>query len=122
MNLSPEMIQMILQDPSTDPQTQALIRQQKQAQMLREGSMDPVSNTPMAGRIVTPNYGQVFNRFMQGRAADKMQPGIDQQMGAVNERTTRKRQGYMDALLMALRRPTMQQPGSVMPPDGFEDR
>lgn len=122
MNLSPEMIQMILQDPSMDPQAQGLQRQQRMANMLRENSMEPTSNNPMAGRIVTPNYGQLFGKFMQGRAADKMQPGIDDQMTQVGERQTRKRQGYLDALVMALRRPQMQQSTPIMPPDGFEDR
>jgi hypothetical protein len=113
--MTPEMIRAILSSPDQDPQALDVARRQKMADMMRQRSVSPVDPI-QAGRLVLPNYGGAMSNVAQAYMAKKAQPGIDAQMTEVNNKQAGTRQGYMQALQQALRRPPPQQPPMTMDP------
>lgn len=112
---------LALGQQDTDPQLLQAKRQQRMIDMLRQRSMEGAP-TEMAGRVVSPNFGQVGANLIGGMTANKMQPGVDQALGQYNDRNIAAKRGYMDALMMALRRQPPQAGQTMLPPDGMEDR
>lgn len=121
--MDPNMMNSVLAlgQQETDPQLLQAKRQQRMIDMLRQRSMDSAP-TEMAGRVALPNFGQVGANIIGGIQANRMQPGVDQAMGQVNQRNLGAKRSYLDALTMALRRPPPQAGQTMLPPDGMEDR
>lgn len=113
--MDPNLIQAILSQGQYDPEVEQAKRKQAMIDALRQRSMSS-PRQQMAGRLVSPNYGDVASNLIGGWQAEKMQPGVDQTMQQAGQRQTQTRQGYYQALINALRRQQPQQlPGMVNP-------
>lgn len=119
--MDPNVIQQVLNAGQFDPALEQARRKQATIDRLRERAMSSPS-TQMAGRIALPNWGQNIANVVGGYQANRMQPGVDAAMQQASGRTVDARKQYLDALMMALRRPYPQQTAPVLPPDGMEDR
>lgn len=121
--MDPNMMNSVLAlgQQDTDPELLQAKRQQRMIDMLRQRSVEGAP-TEMAGRVAIPNFGQVGANVMGGAMANKMQPGVDQALGNFNQRNLGAKRGYMDALMMALRRQQPQAGQTMLPPEGMEDR
>lgn len=105
-----------------DPQVAQVKRQQAMANALRQKAMAPMEGT-QAGRIYkAPGIANLAANMYAGYKSQQMQPGIDQQMGTINQKQIGTKQRYLDALQMALRRAPPQAGTNVLAPDGMEDR
>lgn len=120
MNLDPQSIEALLALGDDNPEAVKLRRQQAMIDRMRSNAMAPVQ-TQMTGRIASPNWGQIGSNMLQFRAAEKMQPGVDAANTQMGQRANAARRQYIDALMMANRRQYPDQ-GTVLPPDGMEDR
>jgi hypothetical protein len=122
MNLDPAMIQAILGSGDADPQADILKRQQMQANMMRAASLRDRPQGQMAGRVFSPDIGGTIQDAVAGYQANKMQPGIDAGTTAMAGRNVNAKKGYLDAMMMAMRRQVPPPPQPVLPPDGMEDQ
>lgn len=124
--MTPDMMQALLQGQQQDPRAMQLTRQQAMADQLRKQSMQQPGLVD-AGRAKVAPWGQIGANMLSGFQAQRMQPGIDTGLQQVSDRHTSARQGYADALSNALRRQSPQQPvpgappAATMSPDGFQD-
>lgn len=121
MNLDPQMIQAILASGEADPQAQVLKRQQAQADMLRRQGMQQAPGIN-AGRIYNANVGGQMMNMAAGHQARQMQPGIDAGTQAMGQRNVDAKQKYLDAMMMAMRKPYPPTEQPMLPPDGMEDQ
>lgn len=115
------LLSQFLNSGANDPEAAQIKRQQMMADRLRAQSLE-MPQTQMVGGVALRNTGQALSNLASGVAAGIMQPKLDQQQQAMQQRTNQARTGYADALSMALRRPYPQQQTPVLPPDGYEDQ
>jgi len=121
MNMSPDQIQAILAAGEDDPQAQQLARRQTMIDGLRKQSMTPAPNQ-MAGNLILPNWAGAATNAMAGYRANQQQPEVDAGMKQVHQRSIGARQGFLDSMLMSMRKQYPTPAGPVLPPDGMEDR
>ena len=114
-NMTPEQIQAILAAGGDDPEAAGLQRQQAMADQMRQRAMSGGGQQKMAGSLVLPNWAEAAGNFGQGMIANKMQPGIDQGMQKVGQRSVDARKQYLDILMQGLRNRPQQPQGGVMP-------
>lgn len=120
--MDPQMIQaMLAQGDQNNPEQQALQRKQAMIDAMRQKSMQ-MPQQQMAGRLVTPTWGQSLGNLAGGMMANKMQPGVDQGVEAQRQKAVNTRSQYLDSLMMAMRKNYPQQQQPVLPPSGMEDQ
>lgn len=122
--MNPMQQQQAILSMGNDPQAYKLMQQQKMVNMLREQAMNPNGGRAgtQAGRVfVGQSPLNIVTSALGAYKARQGQTAVDQGMAGIADRENAAKGAYLDRLQMGLRRPYPNQ-GTVLPPDGMEDR
>lgn len=122
--MNPMAQQQAILSMGNDPQQYQLMQQQKMANLMRDQAMNPNGGRAgvQAGRVfVGQSPLNILTSALGAYQARQGQNAVNAGMAGIAQRDNAAKAAYLDRLQMGLRRNYPDQ-GTVLPPDGMEDR